>query len=81
VTLQSFSDCTVMPAALAGGAIDCTLTTYERVATAADPSCGGDAVVAARTISTISDLTGRKVAYTACRHPTSCSPARSRPTA
>ena len=53
-----------MPAALAGGAIDCTLTTYDRVATAAGPSCGGAAVVAARTISTISDLTGRTLACT-----------------
>ena len=75
VTLQTFSDPAMLPSALAGGAIDSALMTYDQVVGAdaqgqnfkvvmpVDYSYGGDAVVAAKPISKISDLKGKKVAY------------------
>jgi NitT/TauT family transport system substrate-binding protein len=75
VTLQTFTDPAMLPSALAGGAIDASLLTYDQVIGAAgqgqsfkvvmpvDYSYGGDAVVAAKPISKISDLKGKKIAY------------------
>jgi NitT/TauT family transport system substrate-binding protein len=75
VTLQTFSDPAMLPSALASGAIDSALMTYDQVVGAnaqgqnfkvvmpVDYSYGGDAVVAAKPISKISELKGKKVAY------------------
>lgn len=75
VTLQTFSDPAMLPSALAGNAIDSALMTYDQVVGAnaqgkafkvvmpVDYSYGGDAVVAAKSITRISDLQGKKVAY------------------
>jgi NitT/TauT family transport system substrate-binding protein len=75
VSLQTFTDPAMLPAALAGGAIGGALMTYDQVVGAAgqgqnfkvvmpvDYSYGGDAVVAAKPITRISELKGRKVAY------------------
>ena len=75
VTLQTFSDPAMLPSALAGGAIDSALMTYDqavgadaqgqnfKVVMPVDYSYGGDAVVTAKPISKISDLKGKKVAY------------------
>jgi NitT/TauT family transport system substrate-binding protein len=75
VNLQTFNDPAMLPSALAGGAIDGALMTYDQVIGAAgqgqafkvvmpvDYSYGGDAVLAAKPISKISELKGKKVAY------------------
>jgi len=75
VNLQTFTDPAMLPSALAGGAIDGALMTYDQVIGAAgqgqafkvvmpvDYSYGGDAVLAAKPISKISELKGKKVAY------------------
>jgi NitT/TauT family transport system substrate-binding protein len=75
VKLQTFSDPAMLPSAMAGGAVDGTLLTYDQVIGAAgqgqtfkvvmpvDYSYGGDAIVADKSISKISDLKGKKVAY------------------
>lgn len=75
VKLQTFTDPAMLPSALAGGAIDGALMTYDQVIGAAgqgqafkvvmpvDYSYGGDAVLAAKPISKISELKGKKVAY------------------
>lgn len=75
VTLQTFSDPAMLPSALTGKAADGALMTYDQVIGAAaqgqafkvvmpiDYSNGGDAVLAAKPISKISELKGKKVAY------------------
>lgn len=75
VKLQTFTDPAMLPSAMAGGAIDGALMTYDQVVGAAgqgqnfkvvmpvDYSYGGDAIVATKPISKISDLKGKKVAY------------------
>ncbi len=75
VSLQTFPDPAQLPAAMSGGAVDGALMTYDQVIGAAgqgqafkvvlpvDYSNGGDAVLAAKPISKISELKGKKVAY------------------
>jgi NitT/TauT family transport system substrate-binding protein len=75
VTLQTFADPAMLPSALTGKAADGALMTYDQVIGAAaqgqtfkvvmpiDYSNGGDAVLAAKPISKISELKGKKVAY------------------
>lgn len=75
VSLQTFADPAMLPSAMAGGAVDGTLMTYDQVIGAAgqgkvykvvmpiDYSFGGDAILAAKPISKITDLKGKKVAY------------------
>ncbi len=75
VKLQTFTDPAMLPSAMAGGAIDGALMTYDQVVGAAgqgqnfkvvmpvDYSYGGDAVLADKSISTVSQLKGKKVAY------------------
>jgi NitT/TauT family transport system substrate-binding protein len=75
VSLQTFADPEAIPAALASGAVDGALVTYDQVILAADRgqrfkvvlpvdySNGGDAIVAARPIARVTDLKGKKVAY------------------
>lgn len=75
VSLQTFTDPAMLPAALAGGAIGGALMTYDQVVGAAgqgrnfkvvmpvDYSYGGDAVLADKSIGKIGDLKGKKVAY------------------
>jgi NitT/TauT family transport system substrate-binding protein len=73
--LQTFSDPATLPSALASGAVDGALMTYDQVIGAVaqgqafkvvmpiDYSNGGDAILAAVPISKITELKGRKVAY------------------
>lgn len=75
VKLQTFTDPAMLPSALAGGAVDGALMTYDQVVGAAgqgqnfkvvmpvDYSYGGDAVLADKSITKISQLKGKKVAY------------------
>jgi len=75
VTLQTFSDPAMLPSAVASKAVDGALMTYDQVIGAAaqgqafkvvmpiDYSNGGDAVLADMSISKITDLKGKKVAY------------------
>ena len=75
VKLQTFTDPAMLPSAMAGGAIDGALMTYDQVVGAAgqgqnfkvvmpvDYSYGGDAVLADKSITKISQLKGKKVAY------------------
>lgn len=75
VKLKTFTDPAMLPSALAGGAVDGALMTYDQVVGAAgqgqnfkvvmpvDYSYGGDAVLADKSITKISQLKGKKVAY------------------
>jgi NitT/TauT family transport system substrate-binding protein len=75
VKLQTFTDPAILPSAMAGGAVDGALMTYDQVVGAAgqgqnfkvvmpvDYSYGGDAVLADKSITKISQLKGKKVAY------------------
>lgn len=75
VKLQTFTDPAMLPSALAGSAIDGALMTYDQVVGAAgqgqnfkvvmpvDYSYGGDAVLAKKSITKVSQLKGKKVAY------------------
>jgi NitT/TauT family transport system substrate-binding protein len=75
VTLQTFSDPAMLPSAMTSKAVDGALMTYDQVIGAAaqgqafkvvmpiDYSNGGDAVLAAKPITKISELKGKKVAY------------------
>lgn len=75
VKLQTFTDPAMLPSALAGSAIDGALMTYDQVVGAAgqgqnfkvvmpvDYSYGGDAVLAEKSITKVSQLKGKKVAY------------------
>ena len=75
VTLQTFADPAMLPSAVASKAVDGALMTYDQVIGAVaqgqnfkvvmpiDYSNGGDAVLAAKGITKISDLKGKKVAY------------------
>ncbi|MGA9163008.1 MAG: ABC transporter substrate-binding protein [Thiobacillus sp.] len=75
VKLQTFTDPAMLPSAMAGGAIDGALLTYDQVVGAGgqgrdfkvvmpvDYSYGGDAILAAKPITKITELKGKKVAY------------------
>jgi NitT/TauT family transport system substrate-binding protein len=75
VKLQTFTDPAMLPSAMAGGAVDGALMTYDQVVGAAgqgqnfkvvmpiDYSYGGDAVLADKSITQVSQLKGKKVAY------------------
>ncbi len=75
VSLKTFADPAMLPAAMTSNAVDGALMTYDQVIGAAgqgrdfkvvmpvDYSYGGDAVLAAKPISKISELKGKKVAY------------------
>lgn len=75
VALQTFPDPAALPSAMSGGALDGALMTYDQVIGAAgqgqvfkvvlpvDYSNGGDAILAAKPLSKISELKGKKVAY------------------
>lgn len=75
VKLQVFSDPALIPAALAGGSIQGAMVTYDqvigqvakglpqKVVMPIDYSNGGDAIVASKNISKISELKGRKVGF------------------
>ncbi len=75
VTLQTFSDPAMLPSAMTSKAVDGALMTYDQVIGAAaqgqtfkvvmpiDYSNGGDAVLAVNSITKISELKGKKVAY------------------
>lgn len=75
VTLQTFSDPAMLPSALSSKAADGALMTYDQVIGAdaqgqnfkvvmpIDYSNGGDAVLAGKGITKITDLKGKKVAY------------------
>jgi NitT/TauT family transport system substrate-binding protein len=75
VSLQTFTDPAMLPSAVAGGAVDGALMTYDQVVGAAgqgqnfkvvmpvDYSYGGDAVLADKSITKVSQLKGKKVAY------------------
>lgn len=75
VTLQTFSDPAMLPSALASKSVDGALMTFDQVIGAVaqgqnfkvvmpiDYSNGGDAVLAGKGISKITDLKGKKVAY------------------
>jgi len=75
VKLQTFTDPAMLPSAMAGGAIGGALLTYDQVIGAVgqgqnfkvvmpvDYSYGGDAILAAKPITKISELKGKKVAY------------------
>lgn len=75
VTLQTFADPAMLPSAVASKAVDGALMTYDQVIGAVaqgqdfkvvmpiDYSNGGDAVLATKSITKISELKGKKVAY------------------
>ena len=75
VTLQTFSDPAMLPSALASKSVDGALMTFDQVIGAVaqgqnfkvvmpiDYSNGGDAVLAGKGVSKITDLKGKKVAY------------------
>ncbi len=77
VTLQVFTDPALIPSALASGAIDGGMLTYDqvigqvangqkvRVVMPIDYSNGGDAIVADRSITRVADFKGKKVGYNA----------------
>ncbi len=75
VTLQVFNDPALIPPAIEGGAVDGGHLTYDqvigvvakgstqRVVMPIDYSAGGDAIVATKDITRVSQFKGRKVAY------------------
>ena len=75
VTLQVFTDPALIPPALTSGAIDGAMLTYdqvigqvaagksEKVVMPIDYSNGGDAIVATKAITKVSDFKGKKVGY------------------
>lgn len=75
VKLQVFSDPALIPAALAGGSLQGAMLTYDQVIGQAakgmqqkvvmpiDYSNGGDAVVAANSITKLADFKGKKIGY------------------
>ena len=75
VELQDFPDPALMPAAIAGGGLQGAMYTYDQVITSVgkgqrhrvvmpiDYSNGADAIVADKSIKSIADLKGKKVAY------------------
>lgn len=75
VKLQVFSDPALIPAALAGGSVQGAMVTYDqvvgqvakgmaqKVVMPIDYSNGGDAIVAAKSITKISDFKGKKIGF------------------
>lgn len=75
VTLQMFSDPALIPPALVGGAVDLAMLTYDqvigqvgagqamRVVMPIDYSNGGDAIVAAKSITKLADFKGKKIGF------------------
>jgi NitT/TauT family transport system substrate-binding protein len=75
VALQVFSDPALIPAAVASGAVDGALLTYDqvigqvatgqkqKVVLPVDYSNGGDAIVADKTITKLADFKGKKIGY------------------
>lgn len=75
VTMQVFSDPALVPSALASGAIDAALLTYDqvvgqvadgksqKVVMPIDYSNGGDAIVAAMDIKKVTDFKGKKIGF------------------
>lgn len=75
VTLKTFSDPAMLPSSVTSKAVDGSLMTYDQLIGAValrqklkvvmpiDYSNGGDAVIADKTINKITDLRGKKVAY------------------
>jgi NitT/TauT family transport system substrate-binding protein len=75
VSLQVFSDPALIPAAIASGAVDGGMLTYDqvvgqvaagqaqKVVMPIDYSNGGDAIVADKTISKVADFKGKKVGF------------------
>jgi NitT/TauT family transport system substrate-binding protein len=75
VTLQYFTDPALIPPAIAGDSVDGGMLTYDqvigqvaksipmKVVMPIDYSNGGDAIVASKDISKVSDFKGKKVAY------------------
>lgn len=75
VQLQFFNDPALIPSALAGGALDGGMLTYDqvigsvakglphRVVMPIDFSNGGDAIVADKAIASVTDFKGKKVGY------------------
>ncbi len=75
VSLQVFSDPALIPAAMASGAVDGGMLTYDqvvgqvaagqmqKVVMPIDYSNGGDAIVADKTISKVADFKGKKVGF------------------
>ncbi len=75
VTLQSFTDPALLPPALASGALDLVLLTYDqvigqvaegkahKVVMPIDYSNGGDAIVAIKSITKVSEFKGKKIGF------------------
>ena len=75
VSLQYFTDPALIPPAIEGGAVDGGMLTYDqvlaqvargssqRVVMPIDYSDGGDAIVASKSVKSISDFKGKKVAF------------------
>lgn len=75
VSLQVFSDPALIPAAIASGAVDGALLTYDqvvgqvaagqkqKVVLPVDYSNGGDAIVADKTVSKVADFKGKKIGF------------------
>ncbi|MBI5333672.1 MAG: ABC transporter substrate-binding protein [Burkholderiales bacterium] len=75
VSLQMFSDPALIPPALVGGAVDLAMVTYDqvigqvgagqamRVVMPIDYSNGGDAIVAAKSITKVADFKGKKIGF------------------
>jgi NitT/TauT family transport system substrate-binding protein len=75
VKLQVFSDPALIPAALAGGSVQGAMVTYDQVIGQAakgmaqkvvmpiDYSYGGDAIVASKNITKVSDFKGKKIGF------------------
>ena len=75
VSLQVFTDPALIPSALAGGAIDGAMLTYDqvigqvaagkaqKVVMPIDYSNGGDAIVATKAISKVSEFKGKKIGF------------------
>jgi len=75
VTLQFFTDPALIPPAIESGAVDGGMLTYDqvlaqvargstqRVVMPIDYSDGGDAIVAAKSVKSIADFNGKKVAF------------------
>jgi NitT/TauT family transport system substrate-binding protein len=75
VKLVNFSDNSLMPGALQGGALDVSTLTYDQVIAAVakgwrlkvvmplDYSVGGDAILASAAVRSVKDLKGRRVAF------------------
>ncbi|HDY99464.1 MAG TPA: nitrate ABC transporter substrate-binding protein [Pseudomonas sabulinigri] len=75
VELQFFNDPALLPSAMAGGAVDGAMLTYDQVVGAVakglkhrvvmpiDFSNGGDAIVADKSIASVADFKGKQVGY------------------